>query len=190
MASEASAVGGSIFGAGGALIQGQSQANALDRAAEIERNNARLDIQTGEANAAISAIRSNKQIGAITAAYGANGIASDSGSALAVLAASTSSAELDRQNIMHGAKVRAINYENQAVMDEIGAKSALQGSYFNAISSIMMGGSKAFGGGAGASPEQYQSTEGAGAESGAGEAGAEVGGEEAAAGGSEWMAFV
>lgn len=191
MASEASGVMGSAFGAGGALIQGQAQANALDRAAEIERNNAALDIKTGEANAALSAIRSNKQIGSITAAYGANGIASDSGSALAVLAASTSNAELDRQNIMHGAKVRAVNYENQAVMDEIGAKSALQGSYFNAISSVMMGGSKAFGQGSGVSPGQYQSTTGAGAESGTGEAGAEAGSEEAAmSSGSEALAFV
>lgn len=190
MASEASGVSGSVFGAAGALMQGQAQASALDRAAEIQRNNARLDIQTGEANAALSAVRSNKQIGSITAAYGANGISSDSISALSVLAASTANAELDRQNIMHGAKVRAINYENQAAMDEIGAKSALQGSYLNAISSVMMGGSKFFSSSAGASPGQYKSTTGneAGLESGDGAA---VGEEEAAtSGGSEYLAFV
>lgn len=163
MASEASGVQGSLTGAAGAIIQGQAQANALDRAAAIERNNANLEIQTGEANAALSALHSNKKIGNIVAGYGSSGVAADSGSALAVLAASTANAELDRQNIIHGSKVRAINYENQAVMDEIGAKSALQGSYMNAFSSITMGGSKAFGNGAGASPGEYTPTTGNGA---------------------------
>ncbi len=160
MAGEASAIGGSMTGAYGAIIQGQAQGNALDRAAEIERNNARLDIQTGEANAMLSSMRSDKAIGKISAAYGASGIASDSGSVLDVLAASTSNAELDRQNIMHGAKVRAVNYENQAAMDEMGAKSAVQGSYMNAFGSLIMGGSKAFGQGAGVQPGGYQPTTG------------------------------
>lgn len=162
MASEASGVSGSLTGAVGALVQGQAQANALDRAAQIERNNANLDIQTGEANAAISALRANKKIGSIVAGYGASGVSADSGSALAVLAASTANAELDRQNIIHGSKVRAINYENQAVMDEVGAKSALQGSYMNALSSVMMGGSKVFGNSAGVEPGRYTPTTGNG----------------------------
>ena len=118
------AIAGGGVGAFGALQQGQDQSNALNRAAQIERNNAALDIQTGAANAELSSMNSNRRIGAISAAYGASGIASDSGSVLNVLAASTSNAELDRQNIMHGAKVRAVNYENQAVMDQIGATSA------------------------------------------------------------------
>lgn len=201
MVSEASAVTGSVFGAAGALVEGRAKADALDRAAEIERNNAALDIQTGEANAALSAIKSNKQIGSISAAYGANGISSDSISALSVLAASTSNAELDRQNIMHGAKVRAINYENQATMDEIGAKSALQGSYLNAISSVMMGGSKAFGQGSGDSPGHYSPSRGnagagdygsAGKAEGGGGYASTGGGGYGTAGGSyeEAMAFV
>ncbi len=187
MASEVSGVMGSLTGGAGALMQGQAQANALDRAASIERNNAALDIQTGQTNAAISSMRSNKAIGGIAASYGANGIAGDSGSVLNELAASTSNAELDRQNIMHGAQVRAVNYQNQATMDDIGAQSALKGSYFNAISSVMMGGSKAWGQSAGVSPGDYQATTG-GAE---GEAGASEGeaaaGDTAMAGGDEAM---
>ncbi len=169
MASEAAGVGGSLFGAFGAIQQGQAQANALDRAADIERNNAALDIETGKANAELSSINSNKRIGAISAGYGASGVAADSGSVLDVLAASTSNAELDRQNIMHGAKVRAVNYENQAAMDEVGAKSALQGSYMNAFSSLLMGGSKAFGQSSGVSPGNYQPTVGSEAGGYAGE---------------------
>lgn len=156
MAAQAAQGIGSVVGAAGALVQGQAQANALDRAAEIERNNAALDIQAGEENAAISSIKSNQHIGAIQAGAGASGISQDSGSILDVLAASTANAELDRQNIMHGAKVRAINYENQAAMDEAGAKSAVQGSYFNALGSVLQGGSKVFGDSAGVSPGAYK----------------------------------
>ncbi len=160
MASEAIGGAGAGIGAFGALIQGQAQSNALDRAAQIERQNAELDIQAGQTNAAISSINSDKRMGAITAGYGASGVEANSGSALAVLAASTTNAELDRQNIIHGAKVRAINYENQASMDEVGAKSALQGSYMNAMASIVTGGAKVFGRGAGVSPGAYTPTTG------------------------------
>ena len=53
--------------------------------------------------------------------------------------------ELDRLKILHGADVHAINYENQASLDEMGARSARNASYLNAVSSIMMGGGKVFG---------------------------------------------
>ncbi len=152
------------FGGGvsafGALQQGQDQSAALDRAAKIERQNAALDIETGQANAELSSIQSNKRIGAISAGYGASGVASDSGSVLNVLAASTSNAELDRQNIMHGAKVRAVNYENQATMDDIGAMSAQKGSYMNAFASLLGAGSKMYGQSAGVEPGEYKPTVG------------------------------
>lgn len=149
---------GAAIGAAGSLMQGQAQATALDRAAQIQRQNAALDIQAGEQNAVLSTIHSNKQIGSITAAYGANGISADSGSALSVLAASVSGAELDRQNIMHGAKIRAINAENQAQMDEIGAQSAIRGSYLNAIAGVMTGGSKMFSNTQGVEPKYTPTT--------------------------------
>jgi hypothetical protein len=146
---------GAVIGGVGAIMQAQAQASALDRAADIQRRNAQLDIQTGEANAAISAMNSNKKIGGIAAGYGAAGIAQDSGSVLAVMAGSASNAELDRQNIIHGYKVRAINYENQASMDEAGAKSAMQGGYLNAFASLVQGGTKAYSNSAGVAPGQY-----------------------------------
>ena len=159
MSAELQALGGGVS-AFGALQAGEDQSAALDRAAKIERNNAALDIQTGEANAELSSIHSNKAISAISAGYGASGIAADSGSVLNVLAASTSNAELDRQNIMHGAKVRAVNYENQATMDDIGANSARQGSYMNAFASLLGAGSKAWGQSAGVTPGTYTPTHG------------------------------
>ncbi len=160
MSSELMAVGGGVS-AFGALQQGQDQSATLDRAAKIERQNALLDIETGQANAELSSISSNKRIGAISASYGASGVAADSGSVLNVLAASTSNAELDRQNIIHGAKVRAVNYENAAAMDTIGSDSARKGSYMNAFASLLGAGSKMFGQSAGVAPGQYMPTRGA-----------------------------
>lgn len=200
MASEASSASGSMFGAAGALYQGQAQSSALDRAALIQRQNAALDLQTGQANADRMMINANRKIGAATTGYAASGVTADSGSALAVLAASHANAELDKQNILHGAIVRATNYNNQASMDEAGAKSALQGSYMNAVSSLVMGGSKAFGASSGIS-SKYQGTKDTGddsdvgddAESGAVEDDAAAeGGEEgaSAAGADEALAFV
>jgi hypothetical protein len=155
LASEASSATGSGLGAVGALYEGQAQSSSLDRAALIQRQNAALDLQSGQANADRMMISANQKIGAATTGYAASGVTADSGSALAVLAASHANAELDKQNILHGAIVRATNYNNQASMDEAGAKSALQGSYMNAVSSLMMGGSKVFGASAG-STDQYQ----------------------------------
>ncbi len=193
MASEASGVAGSMTGAAGSLYQGQAQADALDRAALIQRQNAALDLQTGQANADRMMIQADKKIGAETTGYAASGVSQDSGSVLAVLAASHANAELDKQNILHGAVVRATNYNNQATMDEVGAKSALQGSYLNALSSMVMGGSKAFGSSMGASTKYNPSTgnDEAGGDSVEGGAVGDSGGAESMDSlGSEDLAFV
>lgn len=153
MASEAGGVAGSMTGAAGSLYQGQAQSDALQRAADIQRQNAALDIESSQANADRQMISANQKIGAATTGYAASGVTGDSGSAMDVLAASHANAELDKQNILHGGIVRATNYNNQAAMDETGAESAMKGSYLNAVSSIVMGGSKAFGQGAGANTQ-------------------------------------
>lgn len=188
MSSEISAANGSIIGAYGSILKGNEQSAALDRSAAIARNNAALEIQAGELNASISAIRSQNKMGAISAGFGAGGVASDSGSALSILAMSESNAELDRQNIMHGAKVRAINYENQARADEIGSESALKAGYMNAFSSLMMAGTKSFGNSMGSSTDYESVTDYGTAGAGEGAAAAE-GGEAASIGGNgEWAA--
>lgn len=150
MSSEASAVGGSLFGAAGSLIQGQQQSNALDTAAQVQRENASEALQKGAFDAQRQQLIAGQKIGSAEAAFGASGTTSDSVSAMNVLASSHANAEMDRLNILHGADIRAINYKNQATMDELGAKQTLQGSYFNAVSSIFMGGTKAYSYGMGA----------------------------------------
>lgn len=151
MASNASAISGSLFGAVGSIASGNATGNALENSAQINESNAVLAEETGQYDANRSNIMAEHKIGTATAAYGANGAASDSGSVLNVLAASRANAELDRLNILHGADVKAINYRNQASIERSGASSARTAGYLNAVSSIAMGGSKVFGNSSGAS---------------------------------------
>lgn len=132
------------LGAAGSIMQGQSTANALDAQSNLQLQNAQEAEEQGQFNATKQQITSGQKIGAITANFGASGVRSDSGSAIDVLSASNMNAELDRQNILHGADVKAINFENQASMDKLGADSAIKGSYWSALGTLGVGGASAW----------------------------------------------
>lgn len=130
---------GSLIQAGGALYAGQAQSASLDAQAALQRQNAEQDLAAGMLNASrIQAFGATK-LGAIEGGAAAGGV-TESGSVLNVMAASTMNTEMDRQNTLHGAELKATNAENQASMDELGAKSALQGSYWSAAGSLVSGG--------------------------------------------------
>lgn len=145
------AAGGQFISSIGSLVSGQSQADMLDTQAEIQRRNAGQAIIAAKQNADRQQLIAGKQIGSEEASYGASGVAM-TGSVANVLAASAANAELDRQNILYGGQIRAINYENQASMDKISAKNALVGSYYGAAGAAIKGGTQAYayaGGGGG-----------------------------------------
>lgn len=137
-------VGGVISGMG-ALKKGQMTANSLQAQAGLERVQAGEARQAGEFNAFRSQLQATQSLGRTTAAYGASGVSSDSTSAQAVLMAGAQNAELDRQNIIHGADIKATTYANQASLESFGANSALHGSYFSALSSVLGGSSQELG---------------------------------------------
>ena len=153
MAAQAAEGGGAVLSAGGALYAGQMQAGALNAQANLQRDNAALDLEAGNANAARIQIMGGQKLGSIASEASAAGV-TQSGSVLSVMAASAFNNEMDRQNELHGADVKAVNADNQASMDELGAKSALQGSYFTALGDILKGageiGAQGMGGGAAA----------------------------------------
>lgn len=125
--------GGDILSGLGALYSGEMESAALNAQANLQMQNAGLDLEAGNANAAKSQIVSGQRIGAIQGSAAASGV-TQSGSVLSVLAASSMNAEMDRQNIIHGAQVKAVQAENQASMDKIGAQSSQTGSYMQAFS--------------------------------------------------------
>lgn len=130
---------GAPFAAAGALVQGKMTSDSLDAQADSQMQQSYEAERKGQADAMRSQVISAQKIGTATAAYGASGVTSNSGSVLDVIQASTQNAELDRLNILHGADVKAINYANQAALNRYGAKAALSGSYWNAVGAIMGG---------------------------------------------------
>lgn len=143
------AVAGTAISAVGALQAGKSQSDALGYNAEVQENNARAALASAKLNADKNDIMAQKVMGQARAEYGASGVTATSGSVLDVMSASAMNAELDRQNILYGGQVRAINYQNQASLDRAGANSALNGSYFNAFGKLAQGAALLYGGGAG-----------------------------------------
>ncbi len=129
-------VGGGIQ-AGGDILKGQMTANSLRAQAEQQRVQAEEATQAGQYNAFRSQLQATQVLGHNEAAYGASGVTSSSTSVNEVLRAGATNAELDRQNIIHGADIKAINYKNEASLEEFGANSALEGSYFAAIGDIL-----------------------------------------------------
>lgn len=126
---------GTAVSAVGALYAGEMESSALQAQATIQGQNAQLDLDAGNANAARSQILSGQRIGSIQASAGASGV-QQSGSVLSVMAASSMNAEMDRQNVLHGAQVKAIQAENQQSMDSAGAQSALMGGYLKAAGGV------------------------------------------------------
>jgi len=140
-----SSIGG-LVSAGGSLLKGRMTANTLNAQAEMQRVQAEEALQAGQYNAFRQELVAKQALGRAAAAYGAAGITSGSTSAQSVLMAGAMNAELDRQNIIHGSEINAINHENQASLDEFGGNSALEGSYFSAIGSVLGGSSSLAGG--------------------------------------------
>ncbi|MEO8837536.1 MAG: hypothetical protein ABI351_02360 [Herbaspirillum sp.] len=142
-------IAGGAIGGIGALMSGQSQYDSLNAQADLQQKNAQEALAQGQFNANKSALQSGQRIGDTTAAFGAGGVRSNSGSVMAVLGASAANAELDRLNILHGADMRAINYQNEASMERVGAQNAKVGSYFSAFGSVAGAGARAYSGGIG-----------------------------------------
>lgn len=133
---ETSVISGGTLGVYGSLLEGKQKSDVLNFQANIQNRNAAEAVAAAKFNANKQNMMATKLLGSEAAGYGASGVTADSGSVLDVIGASAANAEMDHQNILHGGEIRAVNYENQASLDSLGAKNALTASYFNAISSI------------------------------------------------------
>lgn len=143
MAAAAAPVLGGIFGAGGAQMEASDKAYAMeDEAAAADRNAANAKI-AGQYNAEKLRMYSDKVEGGTRSDFAASGVAGTSASALEVLRESHMSSELDRQNILYGADVRASNYQARASSLRTGARNERQMGTFNAFSALFGGGAKA-----------------------------------------------
>jgi hypothetical protein len=132
----------------GVAIMGQmqaasAQASAANYNAEVARNNAIAAQQQARQNELIQQQQSRQKIGGITAAYGASGIDSGSGSALDVLGSSAANAELDRQTLVFNGALQAAGYGDEAALDAARAGSAKTAGLTSAAGLLLSGGAKA-----------------------------------------------
>lgn len=132
----AAQLGGNILSGIGGMYAGEMESAALSAQANLQRQNALLDLEAGHINAQRSIILSGQRIGGLQSAAAASGV-NQSGSVLSLMASSIMNSEMDRQNILHGSQVKAIQAENQAALDEVGAKSAQVGGTMAAIGGVL-----------------------------------------------------
>ena len=134
----------------GDISQGQTTSSVLNQQANIQMQNAANAKAAAALNANRQSIMAQKTLGGIQANFGASGVEGNSGSVLDVVAASASNAELDRQNILYGGEIKAINSENQASMDRFEASQAVSAGYLNAVAGVLTAGGKLYGSSLGA----------------------------------------
>lgn len=135
---------GSLFKAGGSMLEADDRAYQLEDEARAAEENAVTSRAAGAYNSERQRIVGEKTEGGIRADYAASGISNDSVSALDVLRESHMASELDRQNILYGAESRAGNLENRARAARRGATSAKAAGEVNAFSALFEGGAKAY----------------------------------------------
>jgi hypothetical protein len=150
--SSSTIMAGNGFQAVGDIIQGNQTASMLNYQATIQKQNAQNALTAATLNANRQQMQTTRAIGGITAGYGASGVENNSGSVQAVLAASAANGEMDRQNILYGGQIRAINSENQASMDNYSANNALNAGYFNAVAGVLTAGGQMFAQSTGGAP--------------------------------------
>lgn len=138
-------IAGGVVGGLGAIYGGEQQASLLDAQANLANENAKVALEAGDYDAYRQEARARQQIGAQGAQFAASGVRMNSGSVLSVLGASAENAELDRQNIVNQSKIKAMNYQNQAVLDQSSAASAITAGYINGAASFLGAGGKYFG---------------------------------------------
>lgn len=138
-------VGGStLLSAAGDIQAGNAANKVAGYNANQAEENAKVVQQQAEQEVDMQQVRAKKMIGAISATYGASGVA-QAGSAVDVLAASAASAELDKQTILYNGKLQAIGYQNQAALDRVRGRTAKVQSRYAAIGTLMKGGAQMYG---------------------------------------------
>lgn len=120
----------------GSIYAGQASGAAADFNADIALQNAAIARQQSAAAVQAQQRDSQRQIGHMTAQYGASGVQSDSGSPLDVLAESARMATLDSLTLKYNYDLRALGAESQAMLGRMEAKTARTSGYINAASDV------------------------------------------------------
>lgn len=152
---------GTVMSAAGAQQDGRDRKAAADFNASVADRNAGIARAQAAQDAAQQQRDARRQMGAISAGYGASGVAVE-GSPLEVLASSAYQAELDRQTIIYKGELRAMGYQDESTLERFGGETALAAGDRKAASTILLGGSQAASMGSGMFGKPTASSSGAG----------------------------
>lgn len=137
---------GALLGLGGAIVSGAGQAKAgrkQKRAfglnAAIEEQNAVRAIEAADADILSLKREAARAIGAQRAGFGASGVSSSSGSAMDLLADSTSQAVLDQQRRKYAGELKAETHRNNARAGIASGKAAVESSGYGAAATLLQG---------------------------------------------------
>lgn len=144
---------GSLIGAGGSLMSGQSQAEMFNYQAAVARlnqqianQNAQYAVQAGQTQAAESGMQTRGLIGQTIARQGASNIAVGGGSSTAVVASERAIGNINTANILNNAARVAYGYETsgleaglQAQVESAAAQQAPTAGAIGALSSLVSG---------------------------------------------------
>ncbi len=139
------AIAGAAIGAIGAIRQGQAAQAAAEFNAKVAENNASSAKLQAKEEERRHRIVARKRIGATRAAIGASGISLE-GSPLDVLEENAANAELDALTIRHAGEVANIDFLNRARVERFKGRQAKTNSFFNAGSTLLLGGASALSG--------------------------------------------
>lgn len=142
---------GSVISAVGAISQGQAAAKSAEYQAQVARNNAIIAnqnadyaIKAGQTKAETASKKAAQQQGMIKAAFAANGIDVNSGSAVDVQVGQREAGKLDTETTMNNSQLQAYGYRSQAVnfqaeagLHEAEASNAVTGSFFSAAGGLL-----------------------------------------------------
>lgn len=142
------AAGSIATGVVGSVMKGEAQAASADYMAQVARNNqiiaqqnTKLALEQGQVKEEAEREQTGAQIGRMRAAFGANGVDPNSGSALEVRSSAAELGELNADTIRYNAHLQAWNDMTQA--QSYGAQGQLYSSQegFDAMNSILGGAS-------------------------------------------------
>jgi hypothetical protein len=129
---------GTAVSAVGAVAQGQAAKNASEYNARLAERDALLARKKSEEEERRYRLQSQKQKGAMRAAYARAGVTME-GSPMDVLAESAYTAELDALTIRAGGRAQSASLESQARIARLQGRSQLAGSYASAASELLGG---------------------------------------------------
>lgn len=128
----------------GSYESGQSQKEAAEYNAEVQRNAAKAEIQSGNIKAQEMRDKARKIAGTQAATFGAAGLDTTSGTASDILSETRMFGELDALRAINNAESAAYGLKAQSELDLFQGRAAARGGMLTAGGTLLAGATRAY----------------------------------------------